>query len=222
MAGKSDASILIVDDHPLVREGLIRRLQREPGLKVCGEAADAPAAMKAVANLKPDIAIVDISLPGRDGIELTKDLRARFPETRVLVLSMHDESLYAERALRAGAAGYVMKHEPTEALIAAIRRVLAGHIVVGNGALDLLLTRGAGARRASDKNKSVEVLSDRELEVFRLLGQGRSRLQIARTLELSIKTVDSHFLNIRDKLGLRHAVAVLRSAIRFVEADEKK
>jgi len=216
MPSTSISRILIVDDHPLLREGLTQRLQREPDLRVCGEAATAPAAIVAVETHKPDLVIVDISLPGRDGIELTKDLRARFPKMKILVLSLHDESLYAERALRAGASGYLMKHETPEKLIAAVRSVLAGEFIVGNGALIQLLRRFSAGRDSTDPATK---LSDRELQVFRLLGQKHSRRQIATMINLSLKTVETHCSNIRRKLGLNDAAALVQAAVEFATRD---
>ena len=168
---------------------------------VVGQASSAPEALPAIASTKPDIVIVDISLPGRDGIELTKDIKAQNHATLVLVLSMHDESLYAERALRAGAAGYVMKNASSDALVQAIRKALSGEIVVGQNLVQRILTRNAAGERQAALSP-LERLTNRELEIFRLLGRGRLRREIAQQLRLSVKTIESHQSHMREKLEL--------------------
>ena len=207
--------VLIVDDHPLLREGLACLINRQADLAVCGEADNAQAALVAAAIRKPDLMVVDVSLPGRDGIDLTKELRTRYPKLPVLVFSMHDEAVYAERALRAGARGYVMKRDPTERHLRAIRRVLAGEIVASSAVVAQLarqLTTTGGL-------VPVKLLSDRELEIFRLFGEGRNRRLIATALHLSIKTIETHRANICRKLGLRGAVELRRHATEFVQAE---
>ncbi|MGD0016035.1 MAG: response regulator transcription factor, partial [Verrucomicrobiia bacterium] len=167
-----------------------------------------------IVKFKPDMVIVDISLPGRDGIELTKDLKVQRPDLPVLVLSMHDESLYADRALRAGARGYIMKQESPENLIRAIRRVLAGEIAVSQNTVGRILARMDGTHSKVGASP-LELLSDRELEVFRLIGSGHSRSQIAAELHLSVKTVEAHRAKIREKLGLQNATQLLQHALQF-------
>jgi DNA-binding NarL/FixJ family response regulator len=213
------ARILLVEDHPLMREGIQQRINHEPDLMVCAQASNAHEAIAAIERFNPELAVVDISLPGRDGIDLTKDIRTRFPDLIVIVLSLHDESLYAERALRAGARGYIMKSEPPENLIAAIRRALAGEIAVGNGTVNRLLSRVTGAIR-SKWELPLDTLSDRELEIFRLIGAGYQRSHIAAELNLSVKTIESHRANIRKKLGLLNATQLLQKAVHYNQQDD--
>lgn len=208
--------IFLVDDHPLVREWLTNLINQQPDLAVCGEAETGPQAMEAILRLKPDVAIVDISLKDSSGIELIKDLKQTQPATAVLVLSMHEESHYAERSLRAGARGYVVKRETTRKVIAAIRQVLAGGIYLSDElatALAAQLVTGKGPPRQSP----VEQLSDRELEVFELLGQGRGTRQIAEVLKVSVKTVQAYCARIKEKLNLASATELLREAVRWHE-----
>ena len=205
---KAKARIFLVDDHPLLRKGIADCIRDEPDLTVCGQAGSATEALPAIAREKPDVVIADISLPGRDGLDLIKDLKVQRRNLPVLVLSMHDESLYAARALRAGARGYVMKSAPTAELINAIRRVLAGEIVVGQNVINQILAPGG-------KVSPLECLTDREMEIFRLLGQGLQRTQIAAQLKLSVKTIETHRDHMRQKLGLPNAGALLQHAIEF-------
>lgn len=208
------ARIFLVDDHPFVRKGIADCLRDEPGLAVCGQAGNATEALAGIAREKPDMAVVDISLPGRDGLELIKDLKRLYRSLPVLVLSMHDESLYAERVLRAGGRGYVMKSAPTTELIQAIRKVLAGEIAVSQGIVNELLGRTTVGLRETGASP-LEQLTDRELEILRLLAQGLQRREIAEQLSLSVKTVETHRENMRHKLGLRDAVALRQSAVEF-------
>ncbi len=217
-AGGPKAGILLVDDHPLLREGLAQRLTLESDLRICGQAGDGAAAIEVAGRTRPDLMIVDISLPGRDGIDLLKELKTRFPRLPVLIFSMHDETLYAERALHAGARGYVMKSEPPEQLIHAIRRVLAGEIALSPEMISRLLNRAVGIQ-ATKALSAVELLTDRELEIFRLIGEGRQRQRIAAELHLSVKTVEAHRANIRRKLGLENAAELLQHAIQFVQRE---
>src|SRR5208283_6011987 len=183
--------VFVVDDHPIVRQGLAQMINREPDLTVCGEAEEAAPALHAITDVKPDILIVDISLNGPDGLDLLKNVRLRYPSLPVLILSMHDESIYAERALRAGANGYIMKQEATENVLVAVRRILSGEIYVSARIANQMLKHyitGSGTLR----NSSIADLSDRELEVFRLIGEGHGTRQIAEELHLSIKTVESY------------------------------
>ena len=206
--------ILVVDDHPIVRQGLALMVNREADLVVCGEAEDATGAMLVVASARPDILIVDISLNGPDGLDLLKNIRTTHPTLPVLILSMHDELIYAERALRAGANGYIMKQEATEKVLVAIRRILNGEIYVSDRVANKLLQHyitGAGTMRHS----TISDLSDRELEVFRLIGEGHGTRQIAEELHLSIKTVESYQAHIKEKLSLRSSRELMQHAIQW-------
>ncbi len=206
--------VFVVDDHPIVRQGLALMINREPDLEVCGEAEDAHAAVAAIERLRPDVVVVDISLHGPDGIELVKTIRARDAHLPLLVLSMHDESIYAERALRAGAHGYIMKQEATERVLIAIRRILNGDVYLSDSAASRVVNQyvrgSAGAIPAP-----VSVLSDRELEVFCLIGQGRGTREIADTLHLSVKTVETYQTHIKEKLSLRNARELVQHAIEW-------
>jgi DNA-binding NarL/FixJ family response regulator len=206
--------ILLVDDHPIVREQLTALIQREPDLIVCGEAEDANAAIKATQSLRPDLAIVDISLKDTYGIELIKHLKTVQPKLPVLILSMHDESLYGERALRAGAQGYLNKQEATKKVIDAIRRVLAGEIYVSEKMSAAILQRMAGGNASAGASPTA-VLSDREMEVFQLLGQGLSVSRIADNLFVSVKTVEAHREHIKQKMNFKSSAELLRYAIEF-------
>ena len=209
-------SVFLVDDHPLVREFLASLIEQQPDLTVCGQAGDYRSALTGIASTQPDVAIVDLSLGERSGLDLIRDLKASHPNVAVLVLSMHDEDLYAQRALRAGARGFLMKREATGNVIVAIRRVRRGGIAVSERVSEALaekLVRGAAAGAGSP----VEALSDRELEVFRLLGEGRTTRQIAEALHLSFKTVQAYYARIKAKLGAVNGVEMLRDAIRWNE-----
>lgn len=204
--------ILIVDDHPLVREGLRRIIDSQPDLTVCGEASNAKEAVAAVATHQPNLVLLDLSMPGRDGIDLTKQLWLDDPKLPVLVLSMHDESVYAERTLRAGARGYIMKSELPETLLAAIRRILSGEVSVSN----MIVTQMTNKMSRGNSLSPMDLLSDRELEIFRLFGEGNPRSKVAADLDLSVKTVETHRSNIYRKLSLRGADDLRRHAARFV------
>ena len=205
-------SVFVVDDHPLLRQGLALMIDREPDLMVCGEAEEAQAALKEVAARKPDILIVDISLKGPDGIDLLKNLRALYPDLPVLILSMHDESIYAERALRARANGYIMKQEATEKVLVAIRRILAGDIYLSEKMANKLLHQYVSGPARNEQSR-LSALSDRELEVFRQIGEGRSTREIAENLHLSIKTVETYQAHIKEKLSLRTGRELVQHAI---------
>jgi DNA-binding NarL/FixJ family response regulator len=205
-------AVFVVDDHPLLRQGLALMINREPDLKVCGEAEEAQAALKEISALKPDILIVDISLRGPDGLDLLKNLRMLYPDLPVLILSMHDESIYAERALRARANGYIMKQEATEKVLIAIRRILAGDIYLSEKMSNKLLHQFISGA-SWNENSRLSVLSDRELEVFRQIGEGRSTRQIAENLHLSIKTVETYQAHIKEKLSLRTGRELVQHAI---------
>jgi len=204
--------VLLVDDHPVVREGLVRFLNKESDMLVVAEADDAHAALEAVERHEPDIAVVDLSLKGRPGIELIKDLAARFPKLPVLVLSMHDETLWAERVLAAGARGYIMKFEATEQVVEALRRVVVGDIWVSENVAGRMLQK-LSRRQTPLPDSPLSSLSDRELVVFKSLGLGLSVRDIASQLSLSVKTVEAHRDHIKDKLNLKSSAELLRYAI---------
>ena len=212
-------TVFVVDDHPLLRQGLALMINREQDLTVCGEAEDAHSAMKAIAATRPDILIADISLNGPDGLDLLKNLRSLYPDLPVLILSMHDESIYAERALRARANGYIMKQEATEKVLIALRRILAGDIYLSDRMANKLLHKYISGESAH-LNSRLSSLSDRELEVFRLIGEGRGTRQIADTLHLSIKTVETYQAHIKDKLSLRSGRELVQHAIQSKISDE--
>lgn len=210
-ATTSKRKIVIVDDHAIVRQGLAELINDQPDLIAVGEADSPPAAMKVIEQSQPDAAIVDVTLAGGDGIELCRQIHERWPLLAVLVLSMHDESLYAERVLRAGAMGYVMKQEPQEKVMAAIRRVLAGDTYLSEKMAAKLLRSFTG-RGAAD-TAPLERLSDRELQIFRMIGEGRNVKDIADALFLSPKTVETHKEHIKQKLNLESSNDLLRYAI---------
>jgi DNA-binding NarL/FixJ family response regulator len=208
--------VFIVDDHPIVRQGLAQMLNQEMDLMVCGEAEDAQQALTAIAALQPDLVLVDLSLKGGSGFDLIKVLKARQSTLPVLVVSMHDESLYVERVLRAGARGYIMKQEATDTMMLAIRRVLRGDIYVSEKMMTKLLGRFV-FDSAHSSASALERLSNRELEVFRLIGEGQSTRHIAAVLHVSIKTVESHRAHIKEKLQLNDTVALVRYAMQWVD-----
>jgi DNA-binding NarL/FixJ family response regulator len=205
-------TVFIVDDHPLLRQGLGLLVNREPDLVVCGEAEEAQTAMREIAAKNPDILIADISLNGPDGLELLKNLRMLYPNLPVLILSMHDESIYAERALRARANGYIMKQEATEKVLVAVRRILGGDIYLSDRMANKLLHQYVSGASV-DMHSRLSALSDRELEVFRLIGEGRGTRQIAEKLHLSIKTVETYQAHIKDKLSLHSGRELVQHAI---------
>jgi DNA-binding NarL/FixJ family response regulator len=206
--------IFLVDDHPLVREWLATLLRQQPDFEVCGQAEDAREAFATMLASPPDVAIVDLSLKTSSGLDLIKELSDRLPETQVIVLSMHEEIFYAERAMRAGARGYVTKRESTHRIVEAIHEVQAGRLYANAKLLAKLAERIVG-RNQSNQPRSVETLSDRELEVFRRLGEGQANRHIAEDLHLSIKTVQAYCARIKDKLGLANAAELAREAIRW-------
>jgi DNA-binding NarL/FixJ family response regulator len=211
--------VFVVDDHPLVRDGLSTLINRESDLEVCGVAEDAASALPAIAASRPHLALIDISLKNTSGLELIKDLKIQQPSMAIIVVSMHDEMLYAERALRAGARGYVMKRETTGNVLTAIRRVLEGGVYLS----EKVVTRIAGVvagqnQRDSASAERVEQLSDRELEVFRLLGRGKSTSDIAGVLHINSKTVQAYCARAKEKLGLTTAIELRRAATRWEDA----
>lgn len=210
-------SVYLVDDHPLVRDWLTQFIQRESDLTVCGEAEDTQEALKGIEETKPDIVIADISLKTTHGLELVKDLQARYPALPVLVLSMHDESLYAERVLRAGAKGYITKQEATKKILLAIRRVISGQIYISDKMASRMVHKLVMGRPDSQKSP-IERLTDRELEVFQLIGRGQGTRRIAAELHLGIKTVESYRARIKEKLKLEDGTQLLQHAIQWVHS----
>jgi len=210
--------ILVVDDHPLMREGVGKWIERAPDLEVCGEAESASQALSLVEKLKPDLVLTDISLTGRSGLELTKDLRVLQPELPVLVLSMHEESLYAGRALRAGARGYVMKRAGGDQVVEAIRGVLQGRVAVSPEMATHLLEEYSG-RRAHSRRVPLPNLTDREFEIFQLIGEAKSNREIGEQLHLSTKTVETHRMNLARKLKVKSTAELLRFALQYVERE---
>jgi len=209
--------ILLVDDHPMTRNGIAEWIRREPDFTVCAEAESAEQALDAVSKSKPDLVLTDITLPGKSGVEFIKDLHAMRPELPVLVVSMHDESLYAERVLRVGARGYIMKHEGGDKLMEAIRRVVSGQIYVSEKMSARILEVFSG-RRPTPRS-SIEQLSDREFEVFQLIGQGLSTHEVANRLHLSAKTVDAHRASIKDKLEIKSMSELISYAARWLAQE---
>jgi len=209
----------VVDDHPIVRERLAELINQEPDLNVCAEAEDSHQALKAVQTHAPDLAIVDITLKDTYGIELIKQLKERHPKLPVLVLSMHDESLYGERALRAGAKGYLTKQEATKKVVGAIRHILAGGIFVSEKMASTILHKLTTGNSTEGGGSPVDVLSDREMEVFQLLGEGLGVRKIADNLFVSVKTVEAHREHIKQKLNFKSSSELLRYAIQYVLKD---
>jgi DNA-binding NarL/FixJ family response regulator len=220
MSGANPATnrtrVLIVDDHPMTRAGLVHLINHQPDLVVCAEAENAADALDAVEVLEPDLVLADITLPGKSGLELIKDIKAIRPGLPTLVISMHDESLYAERVLRAGARGYITKHEGGEKLMQAIRHVLSGQIYVSEKMSAHILETFSGGQAAPERSL-IGRLSDREFEVFELLGEGISAREIAGRLHLSAKTVDAYRANIKSKLVIKTTSELISYAARWIE-----
>ncbi len=206
--------ILIVDDHPIVRQGLTEIINHEKDMVVCGEAEDAYSAIKEIRTKLPDLVIADISLADTSGLELIKDIKVQFADIPVLTLSMHDETLYAERALRAGAKGYVMKQQCTEKVIEAIRKILLGQVYISDRMASKMVRKFVGAKPQVGQSP-VDCLSDRELEVFLMIGHGRGTRQIAEQLHLSVKTIETYRSHIKEKLNLGDATELLQYAIQW-------
>jgi DNA-binding NarL/FixJ family response regulator len=211
--------VFVVDDHPIVRQGLALMINAERDLTVCGEAEEAQTALQAIVKCKPDILIIDISLNGPDGLELVKHVRAIYPELPILILSMHDEATYAERALRARANGYIMKQEATEKVLVAVRRILNGEIYLSERMANKVLQQYMVGSPAAGQSRITE-LSDRELEVFRLIGDGHGTRQIAEELHLSVKTVETYQAHIKEKLLLRTGREMVQQAIFWKMSQE--
>jgi DNA-binding NarL/FixJ family response regulator len=210
--------IFLVDDHPVTRQGVALLINDEADLEVCGEADNGPLAVEMIPKASPDMAIIDLTLKTTSGIELVKDLKALMPSLPVLVMSMHDESLYAERALRAGARGYLMKNEAGEVVVSAIRRVLSGELYLSDPVKGKMLGRLAHSQNGAAAF-SMDSLSDRELEVFRLIGSGLGTRQIAERLNLSVKTIDSHREHLKAKLQLETGASLVHRAIQWMKGE---
>lgn len=211
--------ILIVDDHPLVRKGLAELINQEPDMIVVGEADDAPAGLKAVTTIEPDLVIVDLSLKTNNGLELIKNIKAVNPSIQVLVLSMHDESIYALRVLKAGAKAYVMKQEVVDKVMEAIRRIRVGKLFVSERVAHQMLNQVVEGTDPSSSSP-VDILSDRELEIVNMIGGGIPTREIAQRLNISIKTVESHRAHIKEKLNLENATQLVQFCFRWVEQSK--
>lgn len=211
--------ILVVDDHVVVREGLTKLINQENDMVVCGAAEDGPSALKAIAAHKPDLAIVDISLASSSGLDVTKNIKIHYPQIPVLVLSMHEEALFAERALRVGASGYVMKVEPPKTLIGAIRHVLAGKTFLSEKMTEHFLSQMVHAP-APRKESPIQCLTDREFEVFLMIGKGIGTRRIAERINLSVKTIDAYRESLKKKLNLKNAAELLQYAIEWSHHDD--
>ena len=211
--------IFIVDDHPIVRKGLAQLINQEGDLTVAGEAGDAKAAIQGIMKIKPDLAIVDISLQGTSGIELTRSILTMYPTIFVLIISMYDESLHVERAFRAGAKGYLTKAEATDHVLNAIHKVLGGDVYVSDQWKDKLARRFISSSQKV-KNASREMLTDRELEILQLVGQGYSTQKIADELYVSVKTIESHYANIKNKLDLKNSHELIQYAVKWCLAEK--
>jgi DNA-binding NarL/FixJ family response regulator len=215
-ARKDVKRILIVEDHPIMRSGLVQLISTEKDVLVVGQFEDAGSAFGSIEKIKPDVAIIDLSLKASSGLELVKSIKAAYPKLIMLVLSMYDEAIYAERVLRAGASGYVMKQEATEKVLVALRKVVAGGIYLSERMSSKFMHQLVGGARVNNGGGSlIERLSDRELEVFGLIGEGRGTRQIADQLHLSVKTVESHRAHIKEKLNLRSATELVHRAIQM-------
>jgi len=213
-AQRTKKRILVVDDHPLLRQGLALLINQQQDMQVCGEAEEAHAAMQAIAQKQPDIIILDISLKGPDGLEMLKSIRGLYPELPVLILSMHDEAIYAERALRARANGYIMKQEATDKVLVALRRILNGDVYLSESMSKKMLQQFIDGAPSLLQSR-IAALSDRELEVFRRIGEGRATREIAEELHLSVKTVETYQAHIKDKLSLRSGRELIQHAIQW-------
>ncbi|MGA2660148.1 MAG: response regulator transcription factor [Verrucomicrobiota bacterium] len=215
---KSRKNVFIVEDHPVFREGLVQILGMEPGLRVCGEAGDAEAALRDIPGLKPDLVLVDITLPGKSGLDLIKELRAADRGIKILVVSMHDEALYADRVLRAGGDGYIMKQEDPEEIVLAIHDVLAGRIYVSEAVMAAKSKAPAAQSAEPAHALPLEKLADREIEILHLLGKGKTNAEIARQSGLSLRAVTKSCAEIQKKLDLKNLNELIRYAVCWVES----
>lgn len=214
-SGQPQKKVFIVDDHPVFRDGLVSIVAQVPGVVVCGEAGDARTAFDAISQLKPDLVLMDINLPGKSGLELLQDVHAMRPDLPVLVISMHDEQLYAERVLRAGGRGYIMKQEGPDKMRDAITKVLDGQVYASERTAASILD-ALSRPRSIASTSTVGKLTDRELEVLRLTGQGKDNRAVAQELHISLKTVDTHRGHIKEKLGLKNGTELIHYAVRWV------
>ena len=217
---KPKSNVFIVEDHPVTRDGLIQLINYQDDLRVCGFAGTVANAMGGLETAAPDLVMVDITLPDGHGIELVKNLKARHPQAGILVLSMHDEGLYAERAFRAGASGYIMKQEPTDLVLAAVRRILGGETYLSPRMQERVLNRFAAGKPAV-ANSDIERLTDRELEVFELIGRGHGTRQIARQLRLGVSTVETHRAHLKEKLEVENGTELTFRAVEWVNNHQK-
>jgi DNA-binding NarL/FixJ family response regulator len=213
--------IIIVDDHPVVRQGMTQLINQETDLEVCGQIEEASKVIDLIKKIKPDLVILDLSLKDTSGIEVIKDIKVSYQDLPILVLSMHDESLYAERVLRLGAMGYIMKHEATEKIIFAIRQVLNGNIYASDNILGKILRKAVGSNK-TDSNNPLEILSDRELEIFQFIGDGLKTSQIAAKLNLSTKTIEVYKEKIKEKLNLQSGAELTRYCIEYCMNEKRK
>jgi len=218
-AGEARQRILIVDDHPMTRYGVSQLINHEPDLMVCGEAESAQQALAVMKSARPDLVLADITMPGKSGLEFIKDMQAQYPGIAVLVMSMHDENIYAERVLRAGGRGYIMKNEGGEKILEAIRQVLRGQVYVSQS-MSVALLEVFSPQHSRGGETAPGALSDREFEVFQLIGQGLSAQQIGQRLNLSVKTVGTHRQHIMQKLKLRTGPELIRQAVRWAAAQQ--
>jgi len=212
--------ILIVDDHPMMRKGLTSTLEMEPDLEVIHQCEKAEDVLKILEHEKPDLLLVDVSLPGMNGIELVKNIIFQDPDMKILVVSRHEESLYGERALRAGAKGYIMKFEPSETLTKAVRKILNGGIYVSDSLNEKLLMNAMHGKKEGSVS-SIDILSDRELEVFELMGKGKSSSEIADQLHLASKTVETYRSRIKEKMDFKNSTEMIFHAVKWVESEHK-
>ncbi|MGV3661680.1 MAG: response regulator [Prosthecobacter sp.] len=211
--------IILIDDHPIMRRGLAVLIRAEKGLDVCGEAGSAREGLEVIEKLKPDLAVIDLTLPDKNGLELVKDVRAAFPATQCVVLSMHDEAMYGERALRAGARGYVMKEAAADHLVTAIHKILGGGLYVSEALNARMLEQMTGTPRS--KASGMDALTDREMEILELIGKGVATKNIATQLSISARTVEAHRAHIKEKLGITDGAALVRHAVQWVEGRAK-
>jgi DNA-binding NarL/FixJ family response regulator len=214
-------NILIVDDHPVLLEGLEKVIELEEELRICGKAGSVKEALTLVEEAQPDLVLTDLTLPGRNGMELIKDLKAAHPDLPVLVMSMHDEMIYAERVLKAGGRGYVMKEAPSGQLLEAIRKVLGGDVFASQAVTNHFLHALSAGKGRAKASFPLERLTDREMEVFELIGKGRGNFDIATQLVISPRTVDAHRVNIRKKLALADGTELTRYAVRWIESGAR-
>lgn len=212
-------NVILVDDHPIMRHGLAQLIRAEKGLAVIGEAGCAREGLQVIEKLKPDLAVIDLTLPDKNGLELVKDVRAVCPATQCLVLSMHDETVYGERALRAGARGYVMKEAAADHLVTAIHKILSGGMYISEALNARMLEQMTGTPRS--KASGMDALTDREVEILELIGKGVATKNIATQLSISARTVEAHRAHIKEKLGITDGAALVRHAVQWVESRAK-